>query len=124
MNNRDRGLRSGGAFNWYFQRISGVVLLFTLLAHFWVLHFFPPEHGNITFETVMRRLNHPAWRTVDLTFLVLGLYHGLNGLIIVVHDYIHRPGLRMALVGALWVAAIWFGLIGSMTILGLAGRGA
>ncbi len=121
MNERERGIRSGGAFQWFFQRITGVVLLITLLGHFWVLHFFPPNHGDITYETVMMRLSHPLWRTFDLLFLVFGLYHGMNGVTMVIHDYIHAKGWRMALVSTLWVAVFFFLIIGSMTILGLAG---
>jgi len=124
MIDRDQGIRSGGAFGWFMQRITGAVLLLALLAHFWVLHFFPPSHGNITYETVMQRLQNPAWRTVDLLFLVFGLYHGMNGIIIVINDYIRNSGVRTLLVGVLWVATIWFLIIGSMTILGLAGGGA
>lgn len=121
MTERERGIRSGGAFQWFFQRITGAVLLLTLLGHFWVLHFFPPEHGNITYETVMARLSHPLWRTFDLLFLVFGLYHGMNGVTMVIHDYIRSKNLRMTLVGLLWVAVFFFLIIGSMTILGLAG---
>lgn len=121
--NREQGIKSGGAFNWFFQRVTGVVLLFTLLVHFWVLHFFPPEHGAITYENVMARLQHPLWRTFDLLFLVVGLYHGMNGVLIVVHDYVKAKGWRLAIVGALWIGAIFFLLIGAMTIMGLAGRG-
>lgn len=121
MSNQERGLKSGGAFAWFMQRISGVILLLALLMHFWVLHFFPPEHGEITYETVMMRLSHPAWRAVDLLFLIVGLYHGMNGIMIVLHDYIRRPRLRAFLVGLLWIAALWFLIVGSMTVLGLAG---
>jgi len=121
MSERERGLGSGGAFGWFFQRITGAILLITLLGHFWVLHFFPPDHGAITYESVMQRLSHPLWRTFDLLFLVFGLYHGMNGVTLVIHDYVSSKGWRMALVGTLWVAAVFFLLIGSMTILGLAG---
>lgn len=120
MSNGERGIGSGGAFNWFFQRISGAVLLLALLAHFWVIHFFPPAHGEITYESVMLRLQNPLWRTVDLLFLVFGLYHGMNGVIMVVHDYVHKSMPRMLIVGALWTAAIFFLVVGSMTILGLA----
>lgn len=121
MTERERGMRSGGAFQWFFQRITGAVLLITLLGHFWVLHFFPPNHGDITYETVMLRLSHPLWRTFDLLFLLFGLYHGMNGVTMVIHDYIRHKGLRMALISVLWVAVFFFGIIGSMTILGLTG---
>ena len=117
----DKGIYSGGSFNWFFQRISGAVLLFALLIHFWVLHFFPPDGGEITYKSVMIRLQHPAWKAIDLLFLVVGLYHGLNGLMIVINDYLHQPRLRMLVVGTLWVAVLWFLILGAMTILGLQG---
>ena len=120
MIERDTGIRSGGALNWFIQRISGVVLLIVLLVHFWVLHFFPPAGGEITYQTVMLRLSHPLWRTIDLVFLVFGLYHGANGVLLVIHDYIRQPMLRITLVGTLLVATLIFLVIGSMTILGLA----
>jgi len=122
MTERERGLHSGGAFQWFFQRITGAVLLLILIGHFWVLHFFPQgQHGVITYDIVMNRLNNPFWRTFDLMFLVFGIYHGMNGVTLLIHDYVHAKGWRMALVGTLWVAAVFFLLIGSMTILGLAG---
>ncbi|MFN3821512.1 MAG: succinate dehydrogenase, hydrophobic membrane anchor protein [bacterium] len=120
---RERGVRSGGAFIWFFQRVTGIVLLLALIIHFWVLHFFAPEHGNITYDNVMTRLQHPLWRTFDLLFLVFGIYHGMNGVMIVVYDYIRAKGLRLTVMGTLWVAAIFFLIIGAMTILGLSGKG-
>jgi len=121
MIEREHGIDSGGAFQWFAQRISGAVLLLTLLGHFWVLHFFPPNHGEITYQTVMLRLNHPLWRTFDLLFLVFGLYHGMNGLTLLIHDYVRQKGIRLAMMGLLWVAMVFFLLIGMMTILGLSG---
>jgi succinate dehydrogenase / fumarate reductase membrane anchor subunit len=121
---REHGINSGGAFQWFAQRISGAVLLLALLVHFWVLHFFPAEHGEITFRTVMERLNSPVWKTIDLLFLVCALYHGMNGLIMNVHDYVHHKQWRMAVIGTLWVVAIFYLILGSLTILGLTGRGA
>ncbi len=116
----ERGARSGGAFLWFFQRVTGAALLFGLLAHFWVLHFFPPEHGEITYRTVMERLNSPIWRGIDLLFLVSALYHGMNGVMMNLQDFIRSPLLKMVTVGALWLAALYLLILGSMTILGLA----
>lgn len=120
---KDLGFQSGGAFHWYFQRISGAVLLIALLVHFWVLHFFAPPHGEITFDAVMERLQHPLWRALDILFLVVGIYHGMNGIMISINDYLHRPVLRIFVVGLLWVAALFFLIIGTLTILGLPNGG-
>ncbi len=119
----NKGAGSGGAFDWYLQRISGAILLLALIAHFWVLHFFPPQHGEITFESVMQRLQHPVWKGIDLLFLTAGIFHGMKGVLIVVNDYLHNPRWRMFIVGLVWTAALWFLLVGAMTILGLPGGG-
>ncbi len=34
----DRSAKKSGAFGWFMQRISGIVLLATLIGHFWVQH--------------------------------------------------------------------------------------
>ena len=122
MIERERGIGSGGAFGWFFQRISGAVLLIVLIIHFWVLHFFPSQQGEVTFDIVMQRLQHPVWRAIDLLFLVVGLYHGMNGLLLVIHDYIRWPLPRIILVGTVWMIALFLLIMGSMTILGLSGR--
>lgn len=119
MKGRNFGTGSGGAFNWFFQRITGAVLLITLLVHFWVLHFAPSADSEITFQTVMARLNHPLWRTFDLLFLVFGLYHGMNGCILVLNDYVQKRNVRLAIVSLLWVGVIFLLIMGSMTILSL-----
>jgi len=123
MIEREHGIRSGGAFAWFMQRISGAVLLLVLILHFWILHFFPSgAHGEITYKVVMERLSHPVWRTVDLLFLMVGLYHGMNGVILIVHDYIRHSQWRILIIGVLWIAALFFLIIGSLTIFSLPGR--
>ena len=77
-----------GAGRWFFQRISGIALLVFLLSHFWVTHYFPG--GDVTYQKVALRLAHPEWKFFHLTFLVLGLSHGLNGLWTISEDYIRK----------------------------------
>ena len=115
-----KGMGSGGAFAWFFQRVTGAILLITLLVHFWVLHFFPPPHGEVTYQAVMERLANPVWRAFDLLFLVAAIYHGMNGALLVIRDYVHTKGLKILITAAIWTAALYFLIVGSMTILGLA----
>ena len=122
MIERNSGINSGGAFWWFFQRISGAFLLIALLTHFWILHFFPAEHGAITFESVMARLQHPLWKAFDLLFLILAIYHGMNGAMSLVHDYINKSIFRLPAIGLLWMGALYLLILGSITILGI-GRG-
>ena len=77
------------ALNWYMQRITGALLVILLAAHFWVEHFMTAElqRGNLTYATVHARLSNPVWQAIDISFLLVALYHGLNGLRNIVLDY-------------------------------------
>ncbi|MBU0516197.1 MAG: succinate dehydrogenase, hydrophobic membrane anchor protein, partial [Proteobacteria bacterium] len=86
--------RSGPAA-WFFQRVSGLALAVILLLHFFVLHFLTT--GPLTYQTVMARLAHPWWKTVDILFVVLGVIHAAGGLNLLIDDYVHRPGRRSIL---------------------------
>ncbi|HDM75805.1 MAG TPA: succinate dehydrogenase, hydrophobic membrane anchor protein [Deltaproteobacteria bacterium] len=111
------GSGRSGAFDWFFQRISGIVLLVTLFLHFYVMHF--AIDGPITYEKVMVRLASPGWKALDIVFLVFAIYHAINGFKLIIDDYVHSTVLRAVIVGLLWVVGISFLVIGIMTIVNL-----
>lgn len=79
---------SGRAINWYMQRITGLALLILLILHFWVEHFTADvRNQGLTFEVVQQRFFHNPWFvTVDVMFLIVALYHGLNGIRNIIFD--------------------------------------
>src|ERR1051326_7441341 len=83
--------------SWYLQRITGGLLLLLLTAHFWVEHFMSAElrRGNLTYEAILGRIANPLWQSIDIGFLLIALFHGLNGLRNVILDY-SRIGRRAA----------------------------
>src|SRR5215467_8197821 len=104
------------ALNWYLQRITGAALVVLLAAHFWVEHFMSAElrRGNLTYEAILGRISNPLWQFIDIAFLLVALYHGLNGLRNIILDY-SRVGRRAAQVlsGALVLAGVmwaWWGI--------------
>ncbi len=106
-----------GAFDWLFQRISGVVLAVAFAAHFIVLHFM--GDGTFSYESVATRLASPFWKTFDLLFLAFALYHSVTGTRLIIDDYIHSPGWRTFLTSALWVLAIVMLILGTVIIFSL-----
>ncbi len=104
-----------GAGRWFFQRISGIVLLVFLLAHFWVTHYSPG--GEVTYQKVAFRLVEPQWKLFNLIFLVLGLSHGLNGMWTISEDYITREWLRMTLFGVVLMGGLYLLVLGALNIL-------
>jgi succinate dehydrogenase membrane anchor subunit len=85
------------AISWYLQRITGAALVILLAAHFWVEHFMSAElrRGDLTYEAILHRITNPVWQFIDIAFLLVALYHGLNGLRNIILDY-SRVGRRAA----------------------------
>ena len=111
---RDRGIGSGGALQWLNQRISGIVLTPILLAHLLTMHRYH-EHG-LAWNDVIALFNKPYWRVLEVSFLVIALYHAVNGAYSVVQDYVKKPGARLTIFGALVVLAVALLAFGLVTV--------
>jgi len=102
--------------SWYLQRITGGLLLLLLTAHFWVEHFMSAElrRGNLTYEAILGRIANPLWQSIDIGFLLIALFHGLNGLRNIILDYsgIGRRAAQ-AVSGAIIITGVvwaWWGI--------------
>src|SRR6185437_10630487 len=102
-------------FSWYFFRISGVGLVFLALIHVFFVHI-STDVSETVYDFVAARYANPFWRLYDLLLLTLALFHGLNGLRIILDDYISRRGARLAVQSLLFLVAITFWLLGTITI--------
>ena len=108
-------VRSGGALLWYFQRVSGVFLAVVLFLHVYMLHVALKE--ELTFAAVAGRVATPLWKTIDVSFLVVALFHGLYGAWIVLDDYIHKGWMRTTLFGVISIVALIAVTLGVLTII-------
>lgn len=102
---------------WAFMRISGVLLLFLALGHFAIQHVINDVH-NLSIDFVAARWASLGWRVYDALLLALALVHGMNGLRVVVDDYVRRPALRNAVRWAIVVVGGALILIGSTALIG------
>ena len=92
--------RPGGGFElwaWLFMRISGIVLLFLAVGHVLIMHVFDEGVDRVDFAFIQLRWASPFWKTWDWLMLVLALLHGVNGLRVIVLDYVRPAGLRLAI---------------------------
>ena len=102
-------MMSGRAINWYLQRVTGAALLVLLILHFWVEHFTAEVRtpAGLTFDVIQRRFFHNPWFVaVDITFLFVALYHGLNGVRNILLDYSLTARARTPIT----IALVLFGL--------------
>jgi succinate dehydrogenase / fumarate reductase membrane anchor subunit len=91
--------RPGSGFelwSWLFMRISGIVLLFLAVGHVLIMHVMEEGVERVDFNFVADRWASPFWRTWDWLMLSLALLHGINGMRVIIQDYVRSPGARLA----------------------------
>lgn len=117
------GSSASGAQAWLWQRVTGATLVVLLVGHFLLKHFGMEgsEGEGITHALVVAQLRNPWWLVFELVFLVVALWHGLNGVWMVAADYLHAPVLRVGAYLALWIVGFVSLLLGLVTLLPLAG---
>lgn len=71
---------------WFFQRLSGLALVFLIAVHIWNLHYANPEVPP-GYADLVDRLKTIGYIALDISLLVLCLFHGLNGVRNIVLDY-------------------------------------
>lgn len=102
---------SRNALAWYMQRITGAALLPLLIAHFWVEHFMSAtlRRGDLSYEAILTRISNPGWQAIDISFLLIALYHGLNGLYGIILDFgwIGRRGARVTAIVVVTIGLFW-----------------
>lgn len=103
-------------FSWYFFRVSGVVLIFLVIIHLLVMHV-TTDVSCTTYQFVAARYANPLWRLFDWLLLTLALTHGMNGLRVVIDDYVHSRGARLTLLSISAVLLVAFFMLGTITLI-------
>ena len=90
-----------GFWPWFFQRVSGVLLIFLLAVHIWMGHFSGlravidgRQEELVLFSIVQQRLAQGLFIFVDFSLLGLVLYHGLNGMRNILLEWPWLPGAQ------------------------------
>ena len=78
---------ASGFWQWFLQRVSGLLLIALVGGHMWMGHFSGLADGIagsqeelVLYDIVERRLAQGLFIFVDFSLLALVLYHGLSGL--------------------------------------------
>ncbi|WP_189361984.1 succinate dehydrogenase, hydrophobic membrane anchor protein [Thermogemmatispora tikiterensis] len=102
-------------FSWYFFRVSGVALIFLAIIHLILMHV-TTDVACTSYQFVAHRYQNPYWRLYDWLLLTLALLHGMNGLRVVIDDYVRSRGWRLFLLSLVGLATLAFFLLGTITI--------
>ncbi len=93
-------------WSWFFMRISGIILLFLVLIHLFVMHIIDAGVERVDFAFVAARWDNVGWKTFDWVLLFLSLLHGSNGLRIIADDYIRDPAWRTTAKATLYTVTV------------------
>ena len=92
-------------WSWLFQRITAVLLIVCMAIHLILTHIL--SIGDINYTSIGERLAHAGFIAVDIILLASVLFHGLNGLRMVLMDYWFTSRKRaIGLSIVLWVVGI------------------
>ena len=103
-------------YSWIFMRVSGIVLVFLVLGHLFIMNILDGGVQRINFAFVAGRWASPFWQIWDLAMLWLAMLHGTNGLRTIINDYAERDQTRFWLKMLLYVSAAFIILLGTLVI--------
>jgi succinate dehydrogenase / fumarate reductase membrane anchor subunit len=103
-------------FSWYYFRISGILLIFLVIIHLLIMHV-TTDVACTTYEFVAARYANPFWRLFDWLLLTVGLTHGMNGLRVVIDDYVSTAHARTIAMSVLAVVLVAFFMLGTITLI-------
>ncbi len=101
---------------WFFMRISGIILVFLVLIHLYIMHLVGEGVERVNFAFVAERWDNVGWKTFDWVLLVLALLHGVNGLRIIIDDHVKSDGRRAVVKGFLYTITVVLMIMGTAVI--------
>jgi succinate dehydrogenase / fumarate reductase membrane anchor subunit len=111
---RYAGRGGSGAFAWMMQRLSGLALIILTVGHYLMMHY-KPASGH-TWDAVASRLSDPIFVGLYAAFLILAMYHGVQGIWNIIRDFKLKPVVSMSIFGFLLVVSLIFLGIGLNTV--------
>jgi succinate dehydrogenase / fumarate reductase membrane anchor subunit len=112
---RARGLGSAkqGVHHWWAQRITAVALI-PLVAWFAISLIMM---SGADYNVVRAWIGSPVVMVLLTLTFVVGLHHGQLGIQVVIEDYVHNDGVKLALIVLVRFIAVVFGLAAIVAIL-------
>lgn len=101
LTTRELDTARGGMWPWLAQRLTAALVLVTIVVHLILTHYV--AIGQLSYANIAERLAGGAVLVNDVVLLAAVVFHGLNGVRMVVLDW----GLRGRVSRRLFDAALW-----------------
>jgi len=104
------------AASWYFNRISAIGLFFLVILHL-IFNHVTTDVSCTSYQLIAIRYANPYWRVYDWLMLTLALLHGMNGLRVVVDDYVGTQVWRVRILWLLIMLTLVLFMVGTVTLI-------
>lgn len=113
-----RPVGGGGleTFSWYFMRISAIGLFFLAILHL-IFNHVTTDVSCTSYQLIAVRYANPYWRVYDWLLLTLALLHGMNGLRVIIDDYVRSQAWRVRIESTLALITLAFFMVGTVTLI-------
>src|SRR5216684_4647951 len=114
---RARGLGSAryGVHHWWAQRLTAIALI-PLVVWFAISLLMM---SGAEYEVVRAWIGSPVVMVLLILTIAVGLHHAQLGIQVVIEDYVHSDGFKLALIVLVRFIAVFFGLAAIVAILSI-----
>lgn len=107
--------KTTGFVSFFFRRVSGVALVIYLFMHIWVIG--SVNRGAAAFDARMATVQSPIFRFMEIALLIAVIYHGLDGIRLLIVHWFNVTEYRKSLFYAMFVLFILVSIVGSVPLL-------
>jgi len=107
--------KTTGFISFVFRRVSGVALVLYLFMHILVIG--AVNQGAAAFDARMTTMQAPLFRLFEVALLVAVVYHGFDGIRLLIVHWFNVTEYRKSLFYAMFVLFILVSIVGGVPIL-------
>lgn len=107
--------KTTGFISFLLRRVSGVALVIYLFIHMWVIG--SVNRGPEMFDARLATVQSPFFKLMEVLLLAAVVYHGFDGIRILIVDYFHVTNYRKSLFYAMFVLFILVTIAGGIPLI-------
>ena len=107
--------KTTGFISFLLRRISGVALVIYLFLHLWVIGSI--NQGPEVFDARLATVQTPFFKLMEVLLLAAVVYHGFDGIRILIVDYFHITEYRKSMFYAMFVTFVIVTIAGAVPLI-------
>jgi succinate dehydrogenase / fumarate reductase cytochrome b subunit len=107
--------KSTGFISFFLRRVTGIALVLYLFTHMWVIG--SANSGADVFDARLNLVQSTGFKFAEIALLAAVIYHGLDGIRLLIVHYFNVTEYRKSLFYAIFAASVLLVIAGGIPIL-------